>query len=364
MFSRGTIVLVLFVVIVGAIIGLSQFLQNQPPLEITVAVNPMAEDWMQSVAAEFNDSDVFANGTIPIQVNVITASDVAVWESGVNWTIDDHPEMWIPASSASVSYTPSNVRYSIIVDSTARSPLVWGGFESRVNLLSETGTLDWDVLAEAVQTNDGNWASLGGQSGWGFLKLAYARPANDIAGLAVLFSGAGEFTGSTTLDRQALLQDDFNDWMRAIVGAVPNFQTLGGDPAATMASRGTSVAEIALLPEVLWLNSLDDLGGSDPITFSYPSTQFILDFPLAMWDDNNVSDDTRTAVEAFADYVMGAGQRSVTDFGLRPADGEPDDNDLRFASGTSFGIILEPDYGQVVTAPDRNTADTLLERFG
>lgn len=364
MFSRATIVLVLFVVIVAAIIGLSQFLQNQPPVEITIAVNPMAKDWMQSVITDFNDSDTFVNGTTPIHVSMTTASDVAVWESGVDWTIDSHPDIWLPASSASVSYVPSNVRYNIITDSVARSPLVWGGFESRVSILSETGTLDWDVVAEAVQNNDGNWADLGGQSSWGFLKLAYARPSSDIAGLAVLFSGAGHFTNATTLERPALLAADFNQTMNAIVDSVPNFQTLGADPAATMASRGTSVAEIALLPEVLWLNNLDDLGGSDSIIFSYPSTQFILDFPLAMWDDNNVSDNTRAAVGAFADYVAGVGQRSVADFGLRPADSEPTDDDLRFASGISFGIILEPDYGQVVTAPDRNTMDTLLERFG
>ena len=356
--------MVIFVVIIAAIIGLSQFLQNQPPLEITIAVNPMAEDWMSKIVADFNESDTIVNNTMRVQVKLTTISDLAVWNDSGRWSATDHPDMWLPASSASVSYLASNIPFNIISDSTARTPLVWGGFESRVEILSEDGRLDWDVVATAVQNNDGNWASLGGESGWGFLKLAYARPASDIAGLAVLFSGAGEFTGSTALDRQQLLTDDFNDWMEAIVASVPNFQTLGGDPAARMASRGTSVAEIALLPEVLWLNSLDDLSNGDAITFSYPATQFILDFPLAMWDDSNTDENTRLAVRAFADYVMATGQNSVTDFGLRPASGEPAETDSLFASGESFGILLEPDYGQIVTAPDKNTTDTLLERFG
>ena len=44
---RGTIFLILFIVIVAGIIGLSTFLQNQPPVEITVAVNPLAEEWVR-----------------------------------------------------------------------------------------------------------------------------------------------------------------------------------------------------------------------------------------------------------------------------------------------------------------------------
>jgi len=152
--------------------------------------------------------------------------------------------------------------------------------------------------------------------------------------------------------------------MEAIVASVPNFQTLGSNPAAAMASRGTSVAEIALLPEVLWLNSLSDLNKSDPITFSYPATQFILDFPLAMWDDNNTDDTTKLAVQAFADYVTGVGQKTVAKYGLRPISGEVTSTDSLFADGVSFGILLEPDYGQIVTAPDKNTTETLIERFG
>jgi hypothetical protein len=362
--SRGTIVLAIFAIIVAAIIGLSQFVQNQPPMEITVAVNPMAEDWMRAVVADFNASNTLVNGTTRVSVNLTTTSDIAVWDDNVKWSSSEHPDAWLPASSASVSYLNSNIPFQTIANSTAQTPLVWGGFESRVDILTTDSILDWTTVAEAVQTSDGNWAALGGESGWGFLKLAYARPSNTIAGLSVLFSGAGEFSGSTTLDRSQILDDDFNAWMDAIVASVPNFQSLGSNPAAAMASRGTSVAEIALLPEALWLNSLDDLNGDDPITFSYPATQFILDFPLAMWDDNNTSDETKLAVQAFTDYVTGAGQSSVANFGLRPANGTVASTDSMFADGVSFGILLAPDYGQIVTAPDKNTTETLLERFG
>jgi hypothetical protein len=361
--SRGTIVLVIFAIIVAAIIGLSQFVQSQPPVEITVAVNPMAEDWMRALVADFNESEAVINGTTRITVNMTTTKDIAVWDDN-KWSVDNHPDAWLPASSASVSYLNSNIPFQTIANSTAQTPLVWGGFQSRVDILTTGGILDWGIVAGAAQTDEGNWASLGGESGWGFLKFAYARPSNDIAGLAVLFSGASEFTESTTLDRSQLLDDEFNTWMEAIVASVPNFQTLGSNPAAAMASRGTSVAEIAFLPESLWLNSLNDLNGSDPITFNYPATQFVLDFPLTMWDDPDTSDETKLAVQAFTDYVTGTGQNTVTEFGLRPANGNVTNADSLFADGVSFGIVLEPDYGQIVIAPDKNTTETLLERFG
>lgn len=364
MFSRGTIVLALFVIVIAAIIGMSQFLGNQPPLEISVAVSPMAEDWMKAVVADFNESDTMVNGTTRVQVTLTTVSDNAVWQDNVGWSNTSHPDAWMPATSASVGYLASNIPYRIITNSTARTPLVWGGFESRVSILAPDGTLDWDDVSQAMQTNDGNWSELGGEQSWGFLKLAYPRPNNDIAGLAVLFSGAGEFTQSTTLNRSALVANDFNDWMGSIVGAVPNFQTLGNDPAGAMASRGTSVAEIALLPEALWLDNLDGLTGSDSIVLSYPATNYIFDFPIAMWDDSSTPEETKLAVEAFADYVSGAGQNVVTNFGLRPANGEPDETASVFANAVSIGVLLEPDYGQIVTAPDKNTSETLLERFG
>jgi hypothetical protein len=362
--SRTTVILALFVVLIGAIIGVSQFLTNQPPLELTVAVNPMVEDWLADVVQEFNQSDTLVNGTTRVQVKLTTVADNAIWNSESSWSTTAHPDVWIPADPASINYLSSNIPFEVVADSVATTPLVWGGFESRVMVLSPDGILDWDVVAAAMATDDGNWSSLGGERSWGYLKLAYPRPTNDIAGLAVLYSGAGYFTDSTTLDRQRLLQSDFNDWMQTIVDAVPSFNTLGSDPAATMASRGTSVAEVALLPEVIWLQNLDGLQGNDPIMLSYPSTGYNFTFPLAMWEDNNTSDTMKAAVNAFADYVTGDAQAQAVAYGLRPIDGIGGDAGALFGAGVDAGIMLDPPTNAVVTAPDKNTTETLLERFG
>ncbi len=362
--SRRTMILIAFMLTVAAILALSQFLQNQAALTLTVAVNPMAEDWMRGVAADFNDGSFFVNGTTRIQVRLTRASDVAVWEGELGWNRSEHPDAWLPAATLSLGYLDSRMPFKLAVDSLARTPLVWGGFDSRVRLLSADGSLDWDVIADAVRRDGGNWASLGGEDSWGFLKLAYPSPSDDVAGLAVLFSGASDFTASKALERQALLAEDFNDWMDPIVASVPNFQTLGSDPAESMASRGASVAEIALLPEVLWLTNLEGFAQDDPLRLSYPATQVSLDFPFAVWDDANTDEHVKSAAKVFADYVAGSGQNTVTAFGLRPAKREPTEADAVFARGAAAGIRLEPDYGRLVDMPDRNTAETLLQRFG
>ena len=315
-------------------------------------------------AQAFNDNDTLVNGTNRILVNVITISDLTVWNGNPNWNLNDHPDGWIPASTASLNLIPTNMPFQIIQDSTARTPLVWGGFSSRVNVLTENGTnpLDWDAVAQGAEAE--SWSALGGDTNWQFIKLAFNRPSNSMAGIGVLLSGAGEFFDTTTPTRDEFNDGDFDGWLTPILDSVPNYQTLGSNPAQTMAGRGTSVAEIALLPEVQWLNSLGDFDQDDALIFSYPQTQFVLDFPVAVWDDIETDEIKRLGVEAFANWLVnGESQGMTTRFGLRPVDGEPTERDTLFASGVPFGIVLEPSYGQVVDVPSRNDLEGLLQRF-
>jgi hypothetical protein len=361
LFSRGTIVLVVFGIIVAAIVGLSQFIQNQPPYAITVAVHPLAEDWMQSVVDDFNASTPIVNGTTPITVTLTTTSDMSTWYRDSIWSLDDHPDAWIPATSATLDYIESRFGFETLIASTARSPLVWGGFNSRMTFLETESNFDWAEMAQAVQTDDGNWASLGGESAWGFLKFAYPRPANNVSGLAVLLSGASYFHQTDNLTFDQARDEDFLAWMQALQDSVPNFQTLGSDPAAVITSRQTSAAEVALLPEVLWLKHMNNLGGDDPIIFHYPQQQFIFDFPLAVWDDATTSPTTRQAVQALADFIMAEGQTNAPAFGLRPADDEPNADATLFLQGEAQGILLAPDYGAILQMPTKNVIEILLE---
>lgn len=358
---RGTIVFILFILIVAGIIGLSQFFRSQPPLEFTIAVDPLAEEWLRAQVERFNASNPIINNAQRVSFTVQTVSDVAIWSGGVTWTFEQHPTAWLPAYSGSVAYLPSNMPYRVVQPSTARTLLVWGGFASRVDLLSaDGGVLDWEAVARATQA--GTWSALGGEPDWQFVKLAFNRPSNSISGVAALISAVSHHAGKTTLTRDDLT--DFSTWFDPIYNSVPNFQTLGANPAQAMATRGTSITDIALLPESQWLLALKDLITVENVRFSYPQTQVIFDFPLTLWDDNLTSAEARAAVEALGNFLVSdSAQSALTAYALRPSKNDPTTADPLFAEGLPYGILLAPDLSGAVNPPDRNVVAQLIATF-
>ncbi|MBC7810592.1 MAG: substrate-binding domain-containing protein [Burkholderiales bacterium] len=383
---RGTIFLVVFVVLAVAVIGVSQFLRSQPPLEITLAVNPLAEAWVRDAMTSFNAGENAVGAAARrVQVQVISTDDPAVWQGESRWTLANHPHAWIPASSASVDYTAGsggNLPFVSAADSLARTPLVWGGYASRVDALANsdaitTNTLDWQMVAEAAATDEGSWAALGGDANWRFLKVAFPRPDSTMSGLGALFSGAGYFNENATLTGGATRSREFQSAFVPIINAVPNFQTLGSDIAAA-AARGSSTVEIALLPESQWLLNLDGITNNEDMRFSYPAYQFMLDFPLARWQSDTTTADEQAAVDAVANFLLSAAQQqNAQRFGLRPAQGEPGapagsatptaaqltQTSPLFEAALPYGIMLQPDYGQLVEAPTRSETLALLTWF-
>jgi hypothetical protein len=145
-----------------------------------------------------------------------------------------------------------------------------------------------------------------------------------------------------------------------------NFQTLGNDPAAGIA-RSAATAAMGLLPENLWLQNLNGLTDetSDSFVFSYPAYQFMLDFPVAGWSaTNQTTEIEQLAVVALGDWLNSeAEQAQAVARGLRPAQGEPDETATRFVAAESFGILLEPAYGEIITPPSRSEASGLTQWF-
>lgn len=356
---RGTIIVILFVVAAAVVVGISQLMRSQPPAEFTVVINPLAEDWLREAVARFNDSQPVVNATQRIQFNVTVMEDLAIWQGTAGFTAQNHPSAWIPSSSTAVNYSD---RFDLVVPSLARTPLVWGGYTSRVNVATDAGAqrLDWDAVQQVAEAEA--WASVGGQSSWRFLKLAFPSADMTMSGLGVLFSAAADFADSPDLSGSATRSPEFRNWLEPIIASVPNFQTLGTDPAAAMA-RGPSNAEMALLPENLWLNNLRGLTdeAGDSFVFSYPAYQFVLDFPVAAWN-TPTSEIEPLAVRALADWLAQQ-QSGAIAHGLRPAAGEPDETATLFAAAVPFGILLEPDYGTAVQPPSRTEASALVQWF-
>lgn len=360
---RGTIVLVIFLAIAAGVVGLSQFLQNQPPLQITVAVNPLAEDWVRSAASDFNASEPRINGTRRVEVDVITISDLDVWGSGRSsfWTADDHPDAWIPAASASVEYAiRGNLPFETVTESTAQTPLVWGGFAERVDIITTDNALDWDTVQNAAETE--SWSALGGRSSWQFVNLAFLLPDRTMTGLATLFSAAADFNDTAALTGDDTRGSDFYNWLEPVIDSVPNFNSVGDD-VAVFAARGPNTVDIAIGPEVQWLNGLNGMLRNGEVRFAYPEYIYLFDFPIARWEDAATSDDIRSAVDAFADYLTNDAQNEVADYGLRPLNGAPAQTDTLFADAVQYGIQLNPTFDNVITAPSVTDAQGLIQWF-
>jgi hypothetical protein len=361
---RGIIILLLFIAIVAGILAVSQLIRQQPPLTITIAVDPLGAAWVRSAAETFNAGETLV-GTQRVQITIQEISDVDIWRGESVWRSDNHPHAWIPASSASITYV-NTLPFETVQPNLARTLLVWGGFTSRLDVLTTNGAapMDWAALGAAASADSGNWSALdGGQASWGFLKFAFPTPERSMAGVAVLFSSAADYNATITLSGLETGARPYRDWLLPIIQSVPNFQTLGADPAATIASRGTSVVDAALLPESEWLGHLNSLNASE-FRLSYPQYQFVFDFPLALWDDTTTTDDVRAAVVAFGTFLASEAQQANTlNFGLRPSATEPTGTETLFAAGQPFGILPTPPLDLIVQAPTKTDAQSLIQWF-
>jgi hypothetical protein len=362
--KRGTIFLILFILVAAGVVGASLFFRNQAPLKVTIAVDALAADWVKDAVAQYNASNPLVNATRRVQLEATVMSDMDVWRGSANWTPQNHPTGWVASSSIAVNYAKDNgLPLSVIQPSTARTLLVWGGYKSRVDVITQKGAkrLDWDTVQAAAKAE--SWSALGGSPDWQFVKLGFGLPDRTMSGLAVLFSGAASFSQTPNLATNAVGSTGFYNWMQPIVDSVPNFQTLGGDVAKAV-SRGPSTVEIAILPESQWLLNLSAITANETVELGYPTYQFIFDFPVALWDDSQTTDDQRAAVKAFGAWLLNAQQQnSAIGYGLRPASGDPPQTAGLFTSAVADGIQLSPDVAQAIVAPARADAQGLIQWF-
>jgi hypothetical protein len=358
--DRTTIVFILFLVIIGAIFGINYLMQNQAPISITVAVDPLAEEWARAAAQAFNASNPVVNVTTRLQVEIIVTDDVDVWHGNPGWSATSRPDGWLASSSASVSYVPPSLPMIVVQSTTARTPLVWGAFDSRLAVMTGTGELfDWQLVQTVAAAQ--RWQNLGVANDPANINMALNWPSSSMSGIGVLLTAAGSFAQTSAVDRDLLTDAAFSAWFTPIADSMLNARRIGGSPALAMATRGTAVADYALLPESQWLTGLSGLVNERRVTFSYPAHQFMLDFPLAAWSDAETDAARRAGVEAFGTFLIGeTGQALAVEHGLRPVSAEPTSAASLFAAGLAQGILLEPDYGQQMQAPDRATADALI----
>lgn len=354
---RSSIVFILFILLIAGIIGSSVFVQNQPAQTLRIASDSSLQAWLSAQAQAFNASNpIVNNGTTRIQIEILSASDPEVWQGRSAWTAQNHPDGWIPASSASLNYLPPNLSFSTLVPSVAQSPLVWGGFASRVQALTSAGTpLDWQAVYTAAQA--GTWSALAQPSNWGNVNLAISSPSTSMAGYGALLSAIADYQQSPSLNRSQLATLEFSTWFSPLRDAL-TAQRPSPQPALEMANRGAGWAAIALLPEYEWLTHYDALSKQEALIFSYPQYGFNLDYPVAVW--GNASAVQRQGVQAFSTFLLSASaQDALSAYALRTAEGQLGTS-ARFAAAFNAGIQADLPANQTLQTPDRSAAEQVV----
>jgi len=101
----------------------------------------------------------------------------------------------------------------------ARTPLLLAIWKDRANVLDDhcAGEITVACIGGVAGTR---WASIGGDTRWGDVKLGHADPEDTGEGLAIIGQEAAQFVGRSQLSRDDFDQDAFLEWFSTIERAV------------------------------------------------------------------------------------------------------------------------------------------------
>jgi ABC-type Fe3+ transport system substrate-binding protein len=152
------------------------------------------------------------------------------------------------------------------------------------------------------------------------------------------------------------------DQLKPMIDAVPNFSTLGLDPALVMANTRTSTAEIGLLPESQWLAHFQALSDVDALQLYYPERYILLNFPYAIWEGPETTSAERQAAQAFGRFLLSDSQQAALGaLGIRPATRQDVGQFGPFQAAA--GQVQTELTGSQITPADRPATLALLRWF-
>ncbi|MBK8134771.1 MAG: substrate-binding domain-containing protein [Chloroflexi bacterium] len=343
---RGSLFIILFVLIAAMIIGATTLLRSQPALEITVAADPLAEAWLREAALAFNQSGATVGVGRRVRVNISVRSDTAVLQQ--TWTPNSHPVGWVPAWSSVANISRgSSVSAQVAALSLARTPLVLMSFDSRV---AEIPVLSWAGLQTAASTS--------------VINLAFSLPTNSVQGLGAVISAIADFHQTSILSDAQLSNTAMRAWLAPLVESVPNFNTVGSNVAQYVAGPQGGTVDAAIASESQWLLSLSTLSLKGVPRFAYPAFPVVFDFPFLILRSTTTTDDEVSAAQAFAAYLSADAQQTrLEQFGLRPALSEPLATSTVFGPALQYGIAAALPAVQPVQLPSSSSLLALNQLF-
>ena len=146
---------------------------------------------------------------------------------------------------------------------------------------------------------------------------------------------------------------------------MPGTNTLGAQIATTLAARGSSVADFALLPESDWVKNYAQIKARQDITFTYPGYNITFNLPFTVWSGAETTASERTLLRQFSDFLLQPdAQRQAASFGLRPANLPLNSADIaKFTAASAAGIKLDTVPSTSIVVPSRTSALALIGWF-
>lgn len=331
---------------------------SRDPLTLTVAVNTVLDPWITPAVEAYNRTSPRVNGR-PVTVTLTRIDSLSVWGTADSrWTTINHPLAWIPEASYALDYARDiGLNYTPVQASLASTPIIWGVYQTYHDALVQAHG-NFDAEAVHLGASAANWQELGVNQ-QGYLLFVMSRPDRNGAGWAGLYTLAADYANDSTLSAQLMGDAALREWLEVIINAVPNFSTLGANPAQVMATRGISAGQLGLLPESQWLTHYAQLD-EETLVMVYPDQYVLLDFPLAVWNGAETTADERRAVEDLGRFLLAnEQQRQAGALGFRPA---ANLQLAEFAPFSASGVQLEL-AGTPITPPARPDALNLLRWF-
>jgi ABC-type Fe3+ transport system substrate-binding protein len=350
---------------------------SDEPLNIYIVSALPVADWVQEAAHLFNAEQHTLEGR-PIHVTVTPMDGLTAKGRYERDEMDPLPTAWIPDSRylvelVNAAYKERLGRDVFLTDGEYRarplaiSLLAWGIYQSRAEVLeAKYGEISWNTIHDAALA-PGGWADLGGESDWGFFKLAISNPRKNVSGLQAMVAAAGEYFGKTNISVEDVTDPEFQQWLGEIMGSMSDLSG-GTYTVADLALFGYTTGDAGQLLESDLLVNMHGIQTrwADPLRIVYPEYVTWFDFPFTVWIGPETTALEKNAALEFERYLLSAeNQEKALAYGLRPANPEVPvtGQGSLFDQWASQGVLGVVPRTTAMRPPDRDVLQALLRWF-
>jgi len=380
------VIIGLAILIIAAGLIYSQLAKGPEPIEAPVSDETLdvqivcalpVSDWVQEAAHQFNAEKHSLEGHA-IQVTVAPMDGLTAKGRYERDELDPLPTAWIPDSRylvelVNAAYKERLGRDVFLTDGEYRarpiviSLLAWGIYDSRADVLeAKYGEISWKTIHDAALA-PGGWAEIGGQSDWGYFKLAISNPRKNISGLQAMVAAAGEYFGKTNISVEDVTNADFQTWLGQIMSSMSDLSG-GTYTVADLALFGYTTGDAGQLLESDLLVNMQGIQTrwADPLRIVYPEYVTWFDFPFTVWMGTETTALEKNAALEFEKYLLTADiQKKALAYGLRPANSDvpiTGEGSL-FDQWAGQGVLGVVPRTTAMRSPDRDVLQALLRWF-